>query len=280
MIPLDEAISLLKQTLESLNFEKKIVNLEIQDSVGFITAENIYSPIDIPEYDNSAMDGIAVSSINTQYKLINYTEIIPENYAIEINTGQKIPFNTLTIIEKENYIITNSTVQIKDIKKVKLHKNKRLKGEEIKKGQLVIPKFTEILPRTVGILSKIGKSTVNIILPPKVGIIITGSELVEPNEKIILNKADKIFNSNGPLLKSLLKQMNIHNTLYSLLPDKYETIKSTILNFIKELDFLIITGGASEGKYDLSKIILEEIGLNKLFYKVAIKPGKPFYIYK
>jgi len=290
VITLDEALNLIEQKVslfyKNLNRIKKV---KLMESLNYLTAEDIYSKYDIPEYDNSAMDGIAVSTIKEEYFLQDYTNNILHNNAVEINTGQKIPDNTLTIIEKENYEIINNIAKIKDLNKVKPYKNIRKKGEEIKKGQLVINKNTLITPQVIGILAKIGMHKIKVFLPPRIGIIITGSELVEIGTE---KKDNQIFNSNGPLLISLLKQtfctQNFHFSSpklrsminkYKLVEDNYKKIKSTIYKFLQNVDILIITGGASVGKYDYSAKALEDINAQKIFHKVSIKPGKPVYFY-
>ncbi|MFN3995179.1 MAG: molybdenum cofactor synthesis domain-containing protein [bacterium] len=111
---------------------------------------------------------------------------------------------------------------------------------------------------------------------PKVAIIITGSELVEPGDN---KNDDKIFNSNGPLLKSLFKEIKIEVNKYALVKDDPDILKSYINDFLNHSDILVITGGASVGKFDLSRKILEDLKFKKVFYKVAIKPGKPTYFY-
>ncbi|MFN3995178.1 MAG: hypothetical protein ACK4GR_01435 [bacterium] len=129
LITLEDSLNLIKETLENMKFDKNYFTCKLDEAAGYFLGERIYAPFDLPEYNNSAMDGIAVSSINQEYKIIPYTDEIPTNCAVEVSTGQKIPLNTLTIIEKENYIKNLEKVRIKEPEKVKPQKHIRLKGE-------------------------------------------------------------------------------------------------------------------------------------------------------
>ena len=179
--------------------KEKIKNVPILDSLHLVLAEDIISNDDIPAYDNSAMDGFAVKSVdiigadkNYPVKLKLLREDIPAGsipsaklelgYCIPIMTGAPIPQGCDCVVMKEDVLKERSEILI--YKECKSGENIRHKGEDIKKGDKILVKGKKIFPGDIGVMASIGRSELYVQYPPTVGVISTGSELVEIGEEL------------------------------------------------------------------------------------------------
>ncbi len=191
---------------------------------------------------------------------------------IEVMTGAVLPNNIDVVIPYEQVEIENSvaTVQIEETQQFKnIHK----KGTDKLKGDLIISENIKISSAEIGVLATVGKSKVKVVKQPKVMIISTGDELVE----VYKTPEDyQIRRSNIYTLVSLLKRLNINAKTAHITDDK-EILKSKIATYIKEYDVLLFSGAVSKGKFDFIPEVLDELGVEKLFHRVAQRPGKPFW---
>jgi molybdopterin molybdotransferase len=294
MVTFEFAKNIIFKKIKKLNREK--VNILL--SINRIIDENIKSKYNLPNFDNSSMDGYAVRSIDTigaarenpvKLKII---DVIPagkdskvrivKNTAALITTGAKIPKGADAVIIKEltKEITENGEKFVYIYKNVKKYENIRKKGEDVKKGEIVIKKGSLIRPQEIALLTAINVTNIYVIKQPKVAILTTGSELVSPGKKL-LNA--KIFDSNSYAIVSFVQKYGGITKLYGPVKDDKKVIKKFLKKLLENtFDMIIISGGVSVGNYDFVKDILNELGVKKLFWKVLIKPGKPFYsgIYK
>jgi molybdopterin molybdotransferase len=275
-----------------IKIKTKVVS--ILDSLGLVLAEGIISKDDIPAYDNSAMDGFAVKSVdiigadkNYPVKLKMIREDIPagkasadkleSGYCVPIMTGAPIPQGSDSVVMKEDAL--REGVEVLIFKECKPGENIRYAGEDIKKGDKVIEKGKKIFPGDIGVMASIGKSEVLVKRPPTVGILATGNELIEIGEEL---KEGKVRDSNSYALASQVKEAGAYFSRFGIVKDEKSELKKSILKALSDCDILLITGGVSVGDYDYVKEILNEIGAEFVFWRVNQRPGKPlaFLTYK
>ena len=280
MISVSDAKNILSE--HAVRGETKTVGL--QTSLGLIVAENIHSPIDVPSFDNSAMDGYA---INFDGELKNWEVVtaiqagdtsessVVRGQAARIFTGAKMPKGADTVIPQE-LIQTqeDSSVITYLTNKINKGSNVRLKGSQCRKGQLILQKGTVVTPGTIGLLASVGLTRVKVYAPPIVAYIITGNELKEAGEPL---KEGEIYNSNGPMLEACLKKTAVEKISALKASDTREDLQNTINESLAHHDVLILSGGISVGDYDFVKDCLSDAGVTELFYKVKQRPGKPLF---
>jgi len=269
--------------------EIKILDSEIiklTDALGMVLSEDIRSDADIPGSDNSAMDGYALKSIDLKGASKNNPKVLKiidqlkagdipgtrleNNQAIRIMTGALIPKGADSVIMVEN-------TQRQDKNKVKIFKetvmgeNIRRAGEDVRKGELVIPCGTLLKPAHIGLLAALGRAKVKVTRKPKVAILATGDELVDVKEKL---KPGKIRSSNTyTLYTQIIKSGGIPKDLGIAKDRPLELEKKIKLGL--DCDLILTSGGVSVGDYDLVKVILAKLGTDIKFWKIAMRPGKP-----
>ena len=272
----------------------KIKKVSLLDSLGLALAENMISEDFIPAYDNSAMDGFAVKAVDIvgadknypiKFKLIKQdlpAGKIPENklesgYCVQIMTGAPIPEGSDCVVMKEDAIKEGKDVLI--FRECKQGENVRYKGEDIKKGDIVIKKGKKIFPGDIGVMASIGRSEILVNFPPTVGILATGSELVEIHEKL---ETGKVRDSNSYSLSAQIKEAGAYYKRCGIVMDDKEILKKKIRETLSDCDILLLTGGVSVGDYDFVKEILDELDAEFVFWRVSQRPGKPmaFLTYK
>ncbi len=291
-ITFEKARRLLKENLFTLDS----IKISVKDAISYILAEDIHSPIDLPPFTNSAMDGYAVrfgiSSLVGEIKTkcrgciyatfhIQKREIKAGDYkrielkpgeAVKVFTGSPLPLNTDAVVMKEFTEVRNNVLYVK--KRIKKGENIRFKGEEIKKGDKVLKKGTYLNPAGIGFLSTMGIKEVKVIRKPKVYVIITGNELVEPGKKL---REGKIYDANSFSLYSALKSAGIKKIKIKRIKDEFEKIKKEFYKALEFADIIIFSGGISVGDYDFVRDLMEKERVKTVFYKVKQKPGKPLY---
>ncbi len=277
----------LKKILERV-FEVDKEEVYIENSLNRISAEDIVSEIDVPNFNRAAMDGYAVIAENTfgasdtnplifevidEVNIGEYKEIYLRDYqAVKIYTGCVMPKNADAVVKFEHTVkIDERRIQI--LRPVTPGKNVSLKGEDIKKGDIVIKKGELLTPYHIAALAGIGRRKILVYKKPKVLILSIGNELIEPGEKYVKGK---VYDINSFALYSLaLKYGCIPKR--KILPDNYEKIKNEILNSVNSFDIIITTGATSVGKEDIMPILVNDIG-ELLVHGVSIRPGEPIGI--
>ncbi|MDP2938718.1 MAG: molybdopterin molybdotransferase MoeA [Candidatus Omnitrophota bacterium] len=268
--------------------------IKLIDALERVLAEDVYSNSDIPGFNNSAMDGYALKSSDTHGAARNKPKIleviedikagdIPKkrlksNQAARIMTGAMIPegADSVIIVEytkrakgKEQRAKRMEFVQI--FKEVKSGENIRKAGEDIKKGELVITKGTLLKSSHIGILASLGKAKIKVSRKPKVAILATGDEVIDVDEKL---KPGKLRSSNTyTLYTQVLNCGGIAKNL-GIARDKPLQLEKKIKEGL-DCDLILTSGGVSVGDYDLVKDVLAKMGTNIIFWKVAMRPGKP-----
>ena len=275
MISIQEA----KEKVLAQEVFRVTLELPLLKALGFHLAESITATINLPSFDNSAMDGYAVCGYGETYNIKGEVAAgetasfqLNAGEAMRIFTGGRIPENTTAVIMQEKTAASGKLLNVYD--EVVKGKNIRKKGEELKIGDIVFESGQKITPATVGTISSLGISHVPIFQKPKVGIITTGNELIAAGTPL---KEGQIYESNGATLEAALSNYGFDCHLRTQIKDDFDAIKWGIGEALEQTDVLLLSGGISVGDYDFVKQALEENGVEELFYKVAQKPGKPLY---
>ena len=281
--------------LESISNAQKLVSdnqilSEVEEVPLFeahkrVLAEDIMAFHDSPPFDKSAMDGFAVIGENTfgasqsapkELKIIDAIgagdfsdKTVGENEAIVIATGAPVPEGANAVIMKEYTTTDGDCLTI--YSQVTPGENVSPKSEDIEKGQKILDKNTFIRYQELGLIASAGYDTVRVFKKPKVKIIITGNELVEPTKEEI-DKA-KIINSNQFTIKALVEDSGAIAEITHA-GDTFDEVKEAILKASRDYDVIMTTGGTAISKGDVVLDVVDDIG-EVLFHGVAIRPGKP-----
>ncbi len=281
MINYNKALEIIKNEFENLTLHTEEVN--ILDSINRILAEDIIADVDLPPFDNSAMDGYAIKfSERNKWNIIgeisagNYSSIrLLENDAVLITTGSKIPNDGDTVIPIEYLDVDKNILQLKPDAFYKKGMNIRTKGNDLRKGQVAVNRFSKIDPKVIAALASCGKEKVKVFKKLTAAILATGDELIPINKN---PSEDKLRVSNTYSLCAAIKEINHSPVDLGFTKDDKEIIKQKIKTALEmNIDLFITTGGVSVGKYDFLKELFKEAGIKEKFWKVNIKPGKPIY---
>jgi molybdopterin molybdotransferase len=259
---------------------KEVESIKLIDSLNRVLAVDLVSPINVPNYDNSAMDGFGfnISSLKNTNKLkVKDTVLagkpiksfVKDGEAIQIMTGGKIPIGVDTVIPIE--LVKYKNNEITFIEMPKIGANIRKCGEDIKQKDIVLSKGTLLYPAELGLIASLGLSKVKVLKKLKVGFFSTGDEIVAAGTKI---KSGQVYNSNHYTIHSMLNRLNVACIDLGLIPDNKKIIKNTLIKAAKEANVIITTGGVSVGEADYMKEVLKDVG-QVLFWKLSIKPGRP-----
>jgi len=288
MISVEEALAFVLKSTQDFGVEK----IPFIKSVGRILKEEIVADRDFPPFNRVAMDGIAIdysefssrlrSNRQLSFKIegiqaAGSAQITLENKenCIEVMTGAVLPNNANTVIRYEDVTIENGVATI-NIGEINEHQNVHQKGKDGKVGDVLIAENIKISAAEIGVLATVGKSFVKVAKQPKVMIISTGDELVGVDE---IPLEHQIRRSNVFTLVSLLEKLNIPSETAHITDDK-PVLKSKIKEYLQEYDVLLFSGAVSKGKFDFLPEVFDELGVEKLFHKVAQRPGKPFWFGK
>ncbi|MWP48931.1 MULTISPECIES: molybdopterin molybdotransferase MoeA [unclassified Gilliamella] len=266
-------------TIKSLTHEK----IGLFDALDRITAENVISPMNVPQFDNSAMDGYAVRLADLkQSTLLPLAGAIfagddisnlhwPQGTCLRIMTGAPVPNDADAVVMQEQ--TEKSDLGIAFLSQVKAGDNIRRTGEDVKQGSIIINKGTKLTVPTLSTLATLGMSELVVFKKLKVAILSTGNELTPIGEPLSGNGA--IYDSNRFTLKLLLSKLNCEIVDLDIIADDPNQIKQALISASNQADLVITSGGVSVGDADYTKTALEELGTIN-FWKMAIKPGKPF----
>ena len=263
-----------------LEINLKTEYVKTEDALNRILSETIISKINVPNYNNSAMDGFAfnLKSLKEKNTLEVSTTILAGNlskqkikagFAAQVMTGSKIPNGTDTVLPFELVKQENNSIVINELPKKRA--NIRKLGEDIKKNGEVLKQGTFLRPAEIGLIASIGISKIKVFKKLKVSFFSTGDEVVKAGQPI---KSGQVYDSNHYTIQSMLKRINIDCIDLGIIPDNKKLIEKTLKKATKLSDAIITTGGVSVGKADYMKDILKKIG-RVLFWKLSIKPGRP-----
>ena len=275
MITFEEAIKIVS----SIPFTISTESIELSSSVGRILAEDVFSDMDMPPFDKSAMDGYAClqSDLPGPLKVLEIipagvqpSETITSGYCSKIMTGGIVPAGADCILKVEE---TESSGEgyIRFTSKYTFH-NICFKGEDIKTGDRVLTKGTEIQPQHIAVMAAVGYCNPLVNKKLRAGILVTGDELVEPHKK---PSDTKIRNSNGWQIIAQCLRAGLEPNYYGIIPDEQDNLFLFIQKSLNENNILLLTGGVSMGDFDYVPAMLRKAGVEIIFEKVAVQPGSP-----
>ncbi|UJL46710.1 molybdopterin molybdotransferase MoeA [Virgibacillus sp. NKC19-16] len=283
-IKVDEAISRLMKYAETGSVE----HVPIEASYGHFLGEDLVADHHVPPFDRSPYDGFAIRSADTETAASNnpvFVEVIGEigagsvfegnvgeMQAVRIMTGAQMPETCDAVVMfesvKEMDIDGKKMIQVK--RRFQGGDNVSFTGEDTKQGEVLAYKGTYINPGIVALLATFGYKNVPVGRKPKVGIIATGSELLEVDEAI---QPGKIRNSNAYMVYAQVERAGGEPVYFGQFSDDFETCFKQVIDALQKVDFLITTGGVSVGDYDYLPAIYEKLDANVLFNKVGMRPG-------
>lgn len=281
MISLDEAWSRISERAAPLPTEVR----DLDEATGFVLAEDLFAKIDLPPFANSAMDGYALRAGDT-------SEASPEcpvalevtgeiaagsaldgslqpGTAVQIMTGAPLPAGADSVLRLEDGRLRHGKVEIGA--PVARGKHVRAAGEDAARGELLLERGAVLNPQRLGLAAGAGVPAAEVHRRPTVSMLATGSELAPPGESL---KPGQIYDSNRPLLRQLVESMGLSCSDLGIAPDKADEIKARVQQGL-EADILLISGGVSVGKHDHVKAVMQELGMETIFWRVKMKPGKP-----
>ena len=253
----------------NINRGKEVIKTE--DSYGRITALPVYSKISSPFYNSSAMDGIAVDSRKTIGANEKNHIVLEEgkDYLV-VDTGDPIPKEYDSVIMVEDLIkLDDGKVAI--YKSAASYQNIRPLGEDIVENSLIVPSGHKIRPVDIGAILAGGVNEIEVYTKPIIGIIPTGTELVEPGVEL---KTGDIIDFNSRTFAAQVFEYGGIAKRYAIVSDDYEKIKDTVDKAVSECDIVLINAGSSAGREDYTSKVVKELG-QVFIHGVAIKPGKP-----
>lgn len=274
MMTIEEAKLIIEEVTQPLGVTVK----RFDEALFHTLADDVLSKVFMPPFNRSAMDGFACrkKDLPGPLKVIDNipaggfsSQIVQSGDCARIMTGAPVPDGADTVIMLEHVEVRadQSILFVKD----KTNTNISLKGEDLKPGDLLLPRGMLLKSHHIAILAGAGVDTVKVHAQPRVGIISTGSELIEPGSE---QQPGMIFNSNGHQLLTRLNELGLSGHYYGIGQDDYESLKELIHQATEEQDVLLITGGVSVGDYDFVPAIFKALGFDIHISKVAAKPGK------
>ncbi|MGA2515326.1 MAG: gephyrin-like molybdotransferase Glp [Thermodesulfobacteriota bacterium] len=281
MIPVDEALDKILSHVQPLGFEK----VSLLDALGRVIAEDIFAKRNIPPLDNSAMDGYALRSEDVRQASQDHpvrlvviedlpagfvsTKTVERGKAVRIMTGAPIPKGADTVVPVEVTKKEDGSVLI--FKATGIGENIRESGEDVKQGDRVISGGDIVRPAEVGMLASVGRSFVSVYQKPLVAILCTGDELVDVDGDL---DGVKIISSNSYTLGAQVKDCGAIPLQLGIARDRKEEIEEKLRQGIRA-DVLISSAGVSVGDYDFVKDVMKQLGMEMVFWKVAMRPGQP-----
>jgi molybdopterin molybdotransferase len=252
--------------------------LPIRDSLGRILAEDVISPSNVPNHNNSAMDGFAfkysegvkmIKIIGTAFAGKPFNGEVKASECVKIMTGAVIPKGADTVVMQEKTV--NKGEYINVLEAPKQGSNVRLTGEDLKSGETVLNKGHQMQAADLGLLASLGVANVLVQRQLKVAFFSTGDELVSVGKPLAQGQ---IYDSNRYTIYGMLSQLNVSISDLGVVPDQPDLLEKTLLEAANHHDVVITSGGVSVGEADYMKSLLGKHG-QVLFWKINMKPGRP-----
>ncbi len=289
VVSVEEAIATVYKIKEEIKLERKLEEIHIKNALYRVLAEDVISDIDVPHFDRASMDGFAVYARDTFYadeekpvelEILGYIKAgdtniyeISEGKTYGIATGAPMPKNANAVVMVEHVVVRGNKALI--YKPVSPGENIIPAGSDIRAGELILRKGTLLTSREIALLAAIGKTRIKVYKLPKVAIISTGDEIIDPESKLTFGK---IFDINSYSIYSRVLENGGNPSIIGIVEDDEEKIFE-VLNSVSRQDYDIIltSGGTSAGVGDVIYKVVERIG--KIYvHGIAVKPGKPTVI--
>ncbi len=280
LINLDQALNAYLQTIPLAS-----IQISIADALNHVLAEDVLSPVSLPLFTQSAVDGYALRQVDIdagirQFELIGEIRAgieqcfeLLQGQALRIFTGGKLPASADTVARQE--IISRNQQSIVLNQPITVGTDIRYHGEELQQGTLLAEKGQLLSVGMIAALSMAGVRLVQCVKKPKIAVLVTGDE-VSQSQQALQNGA-QVFDANSPLIASWLKQNGYDDFVLQHVIDDAEILQAALKYALDHFDVVLTTGGVSVGDYDLIRPISQQLGAQEIFWQVAQKPGKPLY---
>jgi molybdopterin molybdotransferase len=274
MISFEEAIRIISTVKETAGREE----IPVVSALNRVLAVDVMSDVDMPPFDKAAMDGFACRQSDLGEELVIVEEIpagtvpgrsIAANECARIMTGAMVPEGADYIVMKEH--ATNTAHNAIRCHRKSDHANICYRGEDVKAGDVVLTSGIKLKPAHLAMLAASGCARPTVYTLPRVAVISTGSELVEPDQ---IPGTGKIRNSNGIQLVTQSMQAGVQAEYLGIVDDNRETLRTTLKDAIGKYQVILISGGVSVGDYDFVPAVLGELGVDILIHGMNVKPGK------
>lgn len=277
LISVEQAIEKILAQAEPV---AQVEQVGILEALNRVLAEDLHSTIDVPGYDNSAMDGYAVRSqdCQTSGSVLPVTQRIPAGQvgttlepgsAARIFTGAPVPEGADAVVMQEMCQQDGDSVTVNTV--VKAGSNVRRAGEDIAKGSAVLNTGKRLRAQELGLLASVGLAEFKVRRKLKVATFFTGDEIVSPGQPLA---PGQIYNSNRYTLRGLLQAMDCEIIDLGIVPDTLDDTVEVLKKAATGADLVITSGGVSVGEEDYVRIALEKLGELSM-WRIAMKPGKP-----
>ncbi|WP_371376889.1 gephyrin-like molybdotransferase Glp [Thalassotalea aquiviva] len=281
LMPFEQALSFLLNTARNANIELSAEQIPLIDALDRILTKPIHSGINVPVHSNSAMDGYGLATAycdeNSEFEVVanvlagdDFNGELAPHQCVRIMTGAKIPKHVHSVVMQENVCRNGDKITLK--KACKAGDNIRLAGEDIQQGALLFEAGRQLSPADMGLLASVGIADVWVQRRLNVAVIATGDELISSGEALT---PGKIYESNRFTCIGMLKRLGINVIDMGIVPDDVNLLEKNLLSASEQADVIISSGGVSVGDADYVKDVIEQKG-NIGFWKIALKPGKPF----
>ena len=281
MMSADDALTFL---LNSASVSSKTETVSLDNSLGRILASDIHSTINVPGFDNSAMDGYTIALDDSQVSQTNLSFDIVDRITAgstgnelkkgctaRIFTGAPIPKGANTVVMQEECELSEDGSQISVARAINLNENIRPTGNDILEADVILSSGIQIQPQDISLAASVGVGEIVVFKKIKVGVFFTGDELVEPGNPL---SPGKIYNSNRYALVALLNQVGCDVINLGNIEDKLDATCDALETLEGQCDLIMTTGGVSVGEEDHVKPAVEKLGELNL-WKIRMKPGKP-----
>lgn len=284
MTPFDEALAVVLGHVHPLGTE----TMTLGRMLGSFLAEPVVAPADIPLFDNSAMDGFGVhladvagATPQRPARLHLWAairagdpagEALPQGAAVRIFTGAPSPAGVEAVVMREDCEEAAGEVRVK--RAMRPGENIRHRGGEFRQGDRALPAGIRANPAVIGLLATFGYAEWPVYRKPAVALVATGSELVPPGRPL---PPGGVYDANTPVLAAALEAMGIDRVTQARAPDDPAALKEAIARALADADAVISLGGVSVGDCDYVKEVCADLGVHRHLWRVAMKPGKPFY---
>ena len=278
-MPVAKARQFIKQFLNPV---QETETLPLRDSLGRVLAADVLSPANVPNYDNSAMDGYAFNAddinldkptnlivIGTAFAGKTFENEVKRGECVRIMTGSMMPKGADTVIMQERVTLVDNRIIFTEAPKHKI--NVRYAGEDLQKGQTVLAAGHMMRAADLGLIASLGLAEVSVFRKLKVAFFSTGDELASVGEPL---KTGQVYDSNRYTLYGMLSRLGVEIIDMGAIADDPELLENTLLAASNLADVVITSGGVSVGEADYMKLLLAKHG-QVVFWKVAMKPGRP-----
>ena len=278
-ISFDDALLIINKKITPLINQQTVI---LPNALGKTLAEDIISPMNVPVYQNSAMDGYAfnaqelvkddinkLKNIGTSFAGVPFDGVLDKGECIRIMTGAKMPDNADTVIEQEKVSIKGNIIEFSAA--VKSGQNVRNIGEDIAKDSVVLASGKTLGAAQLGVLASLGLASLKVRRKIRVAIFSSGDEIRSIGEAL---QGSQIYDSNRYTISGMLNDLGIDVIDMGVIPDNKQAITQALTQGAEEADMVITSGGVSVGDADYIKQCLDELG-HTYFNKLHLKPGRP-----